>query len=263
MMPCIYTKKKIVNIEVDKITASPYQPRTRFDEETLEELSGSIARYGVIQPVAVRRSEHGYELVAGERRLRATKMAGLKYIPAIIGQYDEDEAAEIALIENLQRENLSFMEEAEAYMALIQKHHMTQEELAERIGKKQSTVANKLRLLKLPPKVKQLISEYSLTERHARAVLRLPNEALQCKALYTVIDKNYNVQMTDKLIDRLLEEEKGAEKQKKTYLIKDIRIFSNTIKQAVEVMKQSGVKAAAKRSDRGEYIEYVITIPKQ
>lgn len=262
MMPCLYTKKKIVNIEVDKITASPYQPRTTFDEEALQELCSSIARYGVIQPVSVRKSDRGYELVAGERRLRASKMAGLKYIPAIVSQYDEDEAAEIALIENLQRENLSFMEEAEAYMALIQTHHMTQEELAERIGKKQSTIANKLRLLKLPPKVKQMISEYNLTERHARAVLRLPDEQLQCKALYTVIDKGYNVQMTDKLIDKMLEE-REPDKQKKTYLIKDVRIFVNTIKQAVDVMKQAGVKAAAKRNDHEEYIEYVITIPKQ
>jgi len=261
--------KNITYINIDFVRPNPYQPRKQFNKISLEELCESIKQYGVIQPINVRKiSNNTYELVAGERRLRAAKMAGLAEIPAIIVDVDDNNSAVMALIENLQREDLNYMEEAEGYNNLINEHGFTQEELAQKIGKSQSTIANKIRLLKLAPLVKKILADNNLTERHARALLKLHDEQLQLKVLKYVCEKGLNVKKTEELVERAIEKytrqasEKASEK-KMTRAIKDIRIFVNTIRQAIEMMKKSGVNAKAAQIDRGEYVEFIIRIPKK
>lgn len=261
--------KNITYIALDSIRPNPYQPRKQFNKSALEELCDSIKQYGVLQPINVRKlSNNSFELVAGERRLRAATMAGLKEIPAIVINVDDNDSAVMALIENLQREDLSYMEEAEGYNNLINEHGFTQEELAQKIGKSQSTIANKIRLLKLPPLVKKILADNNLTERHARALLKLHDEQLQLKVLKIVCEKGLNVKKTEELVERAIEKysrearEKGGER-KMTKAIKDIRIFVNTIRQAIDLMKKSGVNAKAAQLDRGEYVEFIIRIPKK
>lgn len=259
--------KNITYVSIDSVRPNPYQPRKQFNKISMEELCESIKQYGVIQPISVRRlSTNMYELVAGERRLRASTMAGLKEIPAIIIDINDNDSAVIALIENLQREDLSYMEEAEGYNNLINDHGFTQEELAQKIGKSQSTIANKIRLLKLPPLVKKMLSDNNLTERHARALLKLHDEQLQLKVLKLVCEKGMNVKRTEELVEKAIEKftrrEKEKNKGKFTKAIKDIRIFVNTIRQAIDLMKKSGVEAKAAQFDRGEYIEFIVRIPK-
>ncbi len=261
--------KNITYVGIDNVRPNPYQPRKQFNKTALEELCESIKQYGVLQPINVRKiTSNSYELVAGERRLRAATMAGLKEIPAIVVNIDDNDSAVIALIENLQREDLSYMEEAEGYNNLITEHHFTQEELAQKIGKSQSTIANKIRLLKLPPLVKKILADNNLTERHARALLKLHDEQLQLKVLKHVCEKGMNVKRTEELVERAIQrytrEEGVREGEKKcTRAIKDIRIFVNTIRQAIDLMKKSGVNAKAAQLDRGEYIEFVVRIPKK
>lgn len=260
--------KNISYLSIDSVRPNPYQPRKQFGKGALEELCESIQQYGVIQPINVRKiSNNNYELVAGERRLRAAIMAGLKEIPAIVININDNDSAVIALIENLQREDLSYMDEAEGYNNLINEHGFTQEELAQKVGKSQSTIANKIRLLRLPPLVKKMLSDNNLTERHARALLKLHDEQLQLKVLKHVCERGLNVKKTEELvekaIERCLNREKGKLPERKfTKAIKDIRIFVNTIKQAIDLMRKSGVNARAAQIDRGEYIEFIIRVPK-
>ncbi len=260
--------KNITYVGIENIRPNPYQPRKQFNKISLEELSESIKQYGVIQPINVRKlSSNMYELVAGERRLRAATMAGLKEIPAIVININDNDSAVMALIENLQREDLSYMEEAEGYNNLISDHGFTQEELATKIGKSQSTIANKIRLLKLPPLVKKILADNSLTERHARALLKLHDEQLQLKVLKNVCEKGLNVKKTEDLVERAIDRFTRQENEKKnkgkfTRAIKDIRIFVNTIKQSIELMKKSGVDAKAAQFDRGSYVEFIVRIPK-
>jgi ParB family chromosome partitioning protein len=260
--------KNITYVGIDHIRPNPYQPRKQFNKMALEELCDSIKQYGVLQPINVRRLSHStYELVAGERRLRAATMAGLNEIPAIIISVDDNDSAVMALIENLQREDLSYMEEAEGYSNLINEHGFTQEELAQKIGKSQSTIANKIRLLKLSPLVKKILSDNNLTERHARALLKLHDEQLQLKVLRLVCERGLNVKKTEELVEKAIDKyskdiKQRATDKKMTKAIKDVRIFVNTIKQAIDLMKQSGVNAKAAQIDRGEYIEFVVRVPK-
>lgn len=262
--------KNITYIGIECVRPNPYQPRKQFSKGALEELCESIKQYGVIQPINVRKiSNNHYELVAGERRLRAATMAGLKEIPAIVVSVNDNDSAVMALIENLQREDLSYMEEAEGYNNLINEHGFTQEELAQKIGKSQSTIANKIRLLKLPVMVKKMLSDNNLTERHARALLKLHDEQLQLKVLKHVCEKGLNVKKTEELVERAIEkysrqekERTGAPEKKFTKAIKDIRIFVNTVRQAIDLMKKSGVNAKAAQIDRGEYVEFIVRIPK-
>ncbi len=261
--------KNILYIKIENIRPNPYQPRKKFDKAALDELCESIKQYGVLQPVSVRKVSIGsFELVAGERRLRAATMAGLSEVPAIVVDVDDNDAAIIALIENLQREDLTYLEEAEGYNNLIIEHNLTQEELALKIGKSQSTIANKIRLLKLSPLIKKILTDNSLTERHARALLKLHDEQLQLKVLKIVCEKGYNVKKTEELVDKAIEKythvRQAREEKKKeiTRVVKDIRIFINTVKQAIDIMKQSGVNAKAAQFDRDNYIEFVVRIPK-
>lgn len=258
-------QKKIAYIPIENVRPNPYQPRRNFEYGALEELCSSIKEYGVIQPINVRKAAgNHFELVSGERRLRASTMAGLKEIPAIIIDVNEDDLAIMALIENLQREDLGYMEEAEGYRNLIKDHGLTQEELAQKIGKSQSTIANKIRLLKLPPMVKKMLSDHQLTERHARALLKLHDEQIQLKVLQKVCEKDLNVKKTEELVQRALDKYSEPNNGKRlTRSIKDIRIFVNTIRQAIDMMKKSGVNAKAAQIDRGEFVEFIVRIPKK
>lgn len=258
----------VVNIPVNEITPNLYQPRKKFDDKALNELTNSIKTYGVLQPIVVRKkAKTGYEIIAGERRWRACKRAGLKMIPAIIKDTGDSDTAVLALVENLQRENLSFIEEAKGYQQLMQEYNFTQEELAKRLGKSQSTVANKLRILKISPELLQIIYEENLSERHARALLRLHDEKLQKKVLEEIIEKHLSVRQTEKLVEDVMKKIKDNEdtKKKKTFkiAIKDVRIFVNSVKQLVQNIKDAGVEADYKEIDKGDFIEVVVQLPKR
>jgi len=258
-------KNKIINIDTSLIVKNPNQPRKIFDESALFELAESIKECGIIQPLTVRKLSDNYELVAGERRLRAAKLLGLKSVPVIAVNIDDNTSALIALIENLQRQDLSFFEEAISYDKLIREFSYTQEELAGKLGKKQSTIANKLRLLRLSDDIKARAVEYNLSERHCRALLKIDNEEMRVKILNLIVSKNMNVLDTEIYIDSLsYQKTKQVKKDKRIIpLFKDIRIFTNTVKQAVEIMKKAGVPADSKKNETDDYIEYVIRIDKQ
>lgn len=270
MQAIINTKRSATSyIPINAIRTNPNQPRRIMDRDKLEELASSISLYGVLQPITVRRINVGeYELIAGERRFRACRMLGMNEIPAIVLNADKTDSAILALIENIQRENLNYMEEAEAFSELISRHGLTQEELADRLGKRQSTIANKLRILRLSDETRRIIAENSLTERHARALLRLPDEKSRMRALKTIVSRGLNVAKSEELIAEALRQreeppEPAAERDVKSVRVfKDVRIFSNTIKQAVNMMKQAGIEALAEKSENEEYIEYIIKIPK-
>lgn len=261
-------ERKIVEVPIDSIIPNPYQPRKSFSQISLEELSQSIKAYGVLQPISVRQiGEDKYELIAGERRLKAAKMAQLKTIPAIINNsYNDKDSATIAIIENLQREDLNFIEEAEGYLSLIEDHQFTQQELALQIGKNQSTIANKLRILRLGADIKKKLLENNLTERHARALLKLPDDELREIVLDKIIKNDYNVKKTEELIKDILEEiGKEEEKPKRSRKIKtfmNYKIYINTIKQAYQAIKDKQEKAEFCQVDKGEYIELTVKIPK-
>lgn len=258
--------KAIINIPLDRIAPNPYQPRKEFSGSSLEELAASIKEYGVLQPINVRKiGENGFELVSGERRLRASKLAGKSEIPAVVIEVVEQDSAVIALIENLQREDLNFMEEAEGYHNLINDHGMTQEELARKVGKKQSTIANKLRLLKLNNNIKKTILENELTERHARALLKLPEDNLQEKALQNIVKKALNVKRTEELVEKMLDEVAAAGDEPKKGRIKGkmhYNIYINTIKNAYKEILKAGCKVEYGQVDKGEFIEVTVRIPK-
>lgn len=207
--------KRVMEIPIEDVVPNPYQPRKIFSQVSLEELSNSIKVYGIIQPITVRAKDGKYELIAGERRLRAAKLAELKTIPAIINNMNDESSAVLALLENLQREDLNFIEEAIGYENLIKEHAFTQQQLAEKLGKNQSTVANKLRILKLPNDIKMKLIENNLTERHARAFLKLPSEDLMQSVLDKVIKNELTVKKTEKLIQDVLEETKVQEEPDK------------------------------------------------
>lgn len=269
--PRIVSHGNSQSIPINSIKPNPNQPRLDIDEEALNELAASIENYGLMQPITVRQViPFEYELVAGQRRLAACRMLGMDYIPAIIMKVSESDSAVLALVENIQRENLNYIEEAEAFVTVISEFGLTQDELAEKLGKTQSTVANKIRILKLPVQIRAMLCEYGLTERHARALLKLPNEKMQLEVLNEVIKRGLNVSKTEALIEKRLKKERegaAAENSEKKpghlpHTFRDIRIFSNTIRKAVELMNKSGVNATTKRRESDEYIEYTIKIPK-
>lgn len=257
-------KGRLIEIPITDIDTNPNQPRKYFSPNAINELAESVKQHGLIQPITVRKGHRSkYELVAGERRLRACMAAGFKTIDAIVISATNYDSAALALIENLQRENLNYLEEGEAYSNLITDFGLTQEELAQRIGKTQAYIANKLRVLKLSPEIKKMLLEHKLTERHARALLRLETEHLRKNAVETICKRQLNVAQTEKYIDSLVSPEQAkTHKGKSIRIIKDIRIFTNTIKQAVDLMKQSGIDAVSEKNEDEKYIEYVVRIPK-
>ena len=259
----------IVYLRTDELTPNPVQPRKRFDDESLEELSGSIKSYGILNPLTVRLRCGKYELVAGERRLRAAKLAGLEEVPCILIDVNMEDASLIALVENLQRRDLDFIEEALGISQLIRMFGMSQEEAARRIGKSQSAVANKLRLLKLPSDVLESLRQNGLTERHGRALLRLPNSVAQRAALEYIVDNGLTVAATDAYIDALLSapeeaEQKDEEKPEKrrTFVLKDVRVFLNTLSRSIDLMKQGGIDAGIQREETDDSLILTISIPK-
>ncbi len=253
------------SIDVQTIVPNPYQPRHVFETEALKELAVSIKNHGVLQPITVRQVGEAYELIAGERRLRATRMAQLPEIPAIVVEADDEESAVLALIENIQRQDLNYMEEAKGYQKLAEDYHMTQEEIARVMGKTQSAVANKLRLLRLGKQVRSILSEYDLTERHARALLRLPEEKLQIEAAAHMAKAGLTVRAAEAYIDRLLLqlEEQKEKKPRVRRFIRDIRLFTNTVNKAASYMKESGVPVQVTENKAEGYYEMVIRVPYQ
>ena len=254
----------IVHLPIHLVMPNPNQPRKIFCHDSLRELSDSIRRYGVLQPVTVRRKNDGtYELVAGERRLRAAALAGNLKIPAIILDMSDDDSAIVALMENIQRENLTFMEEAFAYRELLEKCFITQEELASRLGKSQGAIANKIRLLKLPQSVREIIRDFALTERHARALLRLGTESHQLYAAKRIADLSLSVKQADELVDRIIKkgiDEKPSERVIRS--ISDVRVFFKTITKAISLMNEKGIEASAQKDETDAYYEYTIRITK-
>jgi len=266
MEMALFNNREIKNIPIELIRPNTYQPRKSFSQESLDELAQSIKTYGVLQPISVRyNGSMYYELVAGERRLRASQQAGLKEVPAIVIDVTDSDSAVLALVENLQREDLNYIEEAEGYESLIRDHNYTQEQLAGLIGKKQSTIANKLRILRLSDNVKSKLLEYNLTERHARALLKLPDEDIQLKIIEKVKEKSLNVKKTEEIIESELakleiavsEENKRGQKIKKA--IMNARIYINTIK---NVMEKNGINAQYSFVDKEDCIEVMVKIPK-
>ncbi len=252
---------EIVEIAIENIAANPEQPRQIFDDEGIKELAESIKAFGVLQPVSVRQLSEGYELVMGERRLRASELAGLTTIPAIVMQSSQSDSALMAIIENLQRVDLNFVEEAEGFRRLIENHEMSQKEVAIRVGKNQSTVSNKLRILKLSPKVRDTLVASGLSERHARALLKLEDTAVQEKVLSQVIKHDLNVKKTEALVETYLDLSK-EKKRKNIRGVFNYKIYVNTLKQAYQAIKDTGLNAEFTHKDNGDHIEVVVKIPK-
>lgn len=259
----IFTKvrRQILELPISSICPNPHQPRRQFDSEALEELSRSIAQVGILQPLSVRRTASGWELIAGERRLRAAKLAGLSSVPCLPVEADEENSALLALIENLQRADLDVWEEADALRRLMEQFGLSQEEAGRKVGMSQSAVANKLRLLKLPPAVIDRLRESKLTERHARALLRLPTPQLQVSALDYIVRHQLNVAKTEDYITKLCRQPVGRQAVP-IYRTKDVRLFLNTIRRSLSIMQSAGVNASCGRTETENEITLTIRIPK-
>lgn len=266
--------KKLLMLRPEEIKASRNQPRKNFDEYDLKQLAESISSSGIIQPLSVRKSDDGrFELIAGERRLRAAIMAGIRRVPCVLHKADNTTAALYSLMENLQRSNLSFFEEAEALEKLIMNHGLSQSEVAARLGIAQSTLSNKLRILRLEDNVRQRISDSGLTERHARALLRLPAEKRQT-ALDKIIAEGMNLIQTEALIKSMTEAsaqtaslpqptEQKAEKPYRRAVIGDVRLFSNSLSKLVDTLQSAGINAYSKKYETEKYVEYKVRIKKE
>ena len=262
--------KMIFMLSPGEIIPNPSQPRRFFAEEAIFRLADSIRQHGIIQPLAVRRSEigAGYELVAGERRLRAAKIAGLDSVPCVLVDADSEESAHMAIIENIQRENLNMFEQAEAIYTLMQVHCLTQEKIAQQLSCSQSYIANKLRLLRIPDEDKTEILSAALTERHVRALLRIKDAQRRRMALHTVIRREMNVASTEEYIDRLLTSEKeesgksenNGKERTSRIIFRDARILYSTIEKAVENIRHSGINVETQRIERADSTQIIITV---
>jgi len=258
--------RSVSYIPVEDIVPGPLQPRRHFSREGLEELRDSIAQHGVLQPLSVRMKGDRFELIAGERRLRAAKMAGLYEVPCIVMDVDMEGSGIIALIENIQRRDLDFVEEAEGIYQIIRLFGLSQEEAARRLGKSQSAVANKLRILRLPKDVLERIRSESLSERHARALLRLDDEETQRRALDFIIDQRMNVASAEDYIEKLTsfprEEDLRPMKRRSVFVMKDLRLFLNSINHSLEIMRQGGIDAGLSRQETDSEFIVTVRIPK-
>ena len=254
------TDVQVLHIPLSKIVPNPYQPRKEFESEALSELADSIRQYGVLQPLLVAPGKGDtYILIAGERRMRASTMAGLGTVPVIVSEYTSQQIAEIALIENLQRKDLHYLEEAEGYEKLVNTFHLTQESMAIRVGKKQSTIANKLRLLRLPVSVRRKLHNSDLTERHARVLLKLENEDLQKAVLQKVLKEHLNVRQTEALVEKTLKETgKLNQKKPRFVIVNDVRIYLNSIKEVMDTVKSSGSPSSMEQEMDGD--DVVVTL---
>ncbi|SKB06845.1 nucleoid occlusion protein [Sporosarcina newyorkensis] len=261
--------EKVEQIAIDLIKPNQFQPRTIFNDEKIEELARTIHTHGVIQPIVIRKmDEEQYEIIAGERRYRAMRKLGWSEVPAIVRNLNDKETASIALIENLQREELTAIEEAYAYENLLKLHELTQEALAQRLGKGQSTIANKMRLLKLPEEIQDAILKQEISERHARALLPLKEAALQLEVMEEVKINHYNVKQLENRIQEILHPSEEAQPAKKRAprrkaVSKDVRIAVNTLRQSLSLMTKSGIEVESEEEDSEEFYTITVKIPKK
>lgn len=259
-----FLSSRVQYISLSRIRPNPQQPRCSFDEEGLQELATSIRSFGILQPLTVRKVGGDYQLIAGERRLRAARIAGIGQVPCLIAEVGEEDAGLLALIENLQRRDLDCFEEAEAIAKLIRRYGLSQEQAAEKLGKSQSAIANKLRLLRLNEAAQQTIREQGLTERHARALLRLTDEEEQQAALEMITRKKWNVAQTEEYIEKKLGElQTQPARRRATYVIKDVRLFLNSVERGLKIMRTAGVDADTERNDTDDTIVLTIRIPRK
>lgn len=261
-----FSDKKLIMLKPSEIAASPDQPRKSFDEYELKRLSDSIRASGIIQPLIVRKTEEGYRLIAGERRLKAAIMAGLRRVPCVLHKIDDETAALYSLLENLQRSNLTVFEEAEGINRLISEYGISQSEAAARLGISQSSLSNKLRLLKLGDSIKERISSARLTERHARALLRLPEE-LREEALDRIISEGFTVSQTEEYITSLLNPKENPQpvipdEPVRKSAIGDVRLFSNSLAKLLSTLQSSGIDAKSRKYETDKYIEFKVRIKK-
>ena len=259
----LFQSNRIYQLPIERIAPNPRQPRRYFEEQSLRELAESIRQHGVIQPLSVQKGPGGYVLVAGERRLRAAGMAGLTHVPCILVRASPQDSAVLALIENLQRCDLHYLEEAAAIARLISQYGMSQEEAARRLGRSQSAVANKLRLLRLNRECVEVLRRYDLTERHARALLRLEGDEERLAAAKHMGEQGLNVAAAEAYIEGLLEKKQTrAPGRRPIYVIKDVRLFLNSIARGMETIRQAGVDARYDKQESDEEITITIQIPK-
>lgn len=255
--------EQIVRIPTEKLLPNPYQPRKQFKSEEMLSLADSIKENGILQPLLCRQINHSdyYELIAGERRLRGAILANLQTVPCIIVDCEYEDSAVYSILENIQRSDLDFFEEATAISHLMNNFGMTQQQIGKKLGKSQSALSNKLRLLRLPADVRYFIEKEGLTERHARALLKIDNEKDMWTTLRLITQRNMNVEQTEAYIDGLTNKEVKTRKSV-IKVFKDIRIFVNTVNKAIETMKQSGIDAESDKTETDEYIEFRVRIPK-
>ena len=251
-------KRQILELPIEQIHPNPYQPRQSFEQEPLEELARSIQQAGILQPLSVRRSADGWELIAGERRLRAAKLAGLSTVPCLALQADAESSSLLALMENLLRADLDVWEEAYAIKSLIGEFHLSQEEVGQKMGLSQSAVANKLRILKLPDDIIKTLRKEGLSERHARALLRLSDETLQRKALDHIIRGHLTVAKAEEYIERLCRSPQPPRQATPIYRTRDVRLFLNTLHRSLGIMRSAGLKAQFDQKESPD--ELVLTV---
>ena len=258
-----FLSTRVQYIPLGRIRPNPQQPRQGFDEVGLAELAASIRSCGILQPLTVRRAGDGYELVAGERRLRAAMICGLEQVPCLVLEVSRESSCLLSLIENLQRRDLDFWEEAKALERLTTVYGLSQEEAAAKVGKSQSAVANKLRLLRLPQDVLSLLRKNGFTERHARALLRLPTAEAQQEAAALLVQEGWTVARTERYVEEVLQTEAPKEKKnRRPLLIRDIRFFLNSLDHSLAVMRSAGVDAKCHRAEEGEDLLLTIRIPR-
>ena len=258
-------EKSSLFLPISQVESCASQPRKQFDPESLADLADSIREHGIIQPLTVRKLQSGYyQIIAGERRWRAARLAGLQEVPVIVMEADDRKAAELAMIENLQREDLNPIEEAEGYQVLMSQYSMTQEETAQRVGKSRSAVANALRLLNLCPPVRAMVEDGRLTNGHARALLRLQDPEVQRRAAGDMVRRGMNVAQAEAYVEKLLQSAQVTPPRgRSTYIIKDVRLFLNSVDRGLHLMRQAGVDAGWDRQDTDREILLTIRIPKR
>ncbi len=250
----------VVLLNVDLIFPNPSQPRIEFNQEDIDTLANSIEENGLLQPITVRKNNKFFEIISGERRLRAVKSINKQFIPCIIIESTSEESAFYSLLENLQREDLNCFEEATAIKRLIDEWGISQHEVGKRLGKAQSTIANKLRLLRINDATKKKLISNGVVERQIRSFLRIEDEKMREGVIDYVIDKKMNVEQTEKYITNILENNKKSKRNIRP-IVKDVRIFINTINNALSLMNASGIKAISEKKETEQYIEYVVKIP--
>ncbi len=252
-------ERRLVLLPIHSILPNPNQPRREFDKAALSELMVSIAQVGLIQPLTVRREGDGYELISGERRLRACRSLGMTKVPCIITDSSEERSAYMAVIENIQRRDLHYLDEAECYHNLLHTYDLSQEQLATRLGKSQSFLSNKLRLLRLPKAMRKQIREQNLSERHARALLQLSDEESQWRALDAILKRDLTVKQTEKLIADW-KAKQGRAPIRVLRLPADCRLFLNSVKTCLERLEESGMKTEMEEQRRSDGFDLIIRV---